>query len=172
MLQLLAMSQMMPFMAQLMGQGQQGQGGIDYASLLAPQPQESIGDMAMGLKQAQDPVGYANKMRSMPGYEWEEGGLFAEGRLDPVSRQANQGNSATNQVIRAGGSTAGGVTQEDLEGAALIQPRATPAHLLLTPTGMNSVRGKGMTGKQKQDYGDYANWAQAASKNYVKKGHF
>jgi hypothetical protein len=81
---------------------------------LAKQP--TVREAFSAQREAKDPVGWANKMRSIPGYEWGPGGAF-EGRraqdlYSPAAILATQGNTAENQLAQLGGRK--GITPEEM----------------------------------------------------------
>jgi len=84
-----------------------------YREQVAKQP--TIEEAYAAKRQAQDPVGWANKMRSIPGYEWNNpaGAFYNKPQLSPEAVLASQGNTAGNQWARQGG--AKGIDPEELK---------------------------------------------------------
>jgi hypothetical protein len=67
-------------------------------------PPETTLEKGTGFRYAQDPEGWMNKMRSMPGYEWNDpaGAFYNSPRMSPEATLASQGNNATNQWAQLG----------------------------------------------------------------------
>jgi hypothetical protein len=92
-----------------------GGGGYDFGQILQAlmsqyQPQESPSEALITKKMLQDPVGYYNKMASLPSNAPGSLSPFAPGgqfenvpRLTPAAQLASQGNTATNQWAQMGG---------------------------------------------------------------------
>ncbi len=81
------------------------------------QSQEPVSQTLTTQKMLQDPVGYANKMRSVPGFEWNnpEGAFYNRVKLSPEATLASQGNTATNQWAQQDGAKTGEGTPIDPE---------------------------------------------------------
>src|SRR5258705_8554016 len=81
------------------------------------QSQEPISQTLTTQKMLKDPVGYANKMRSVPGFEWNnpEGAFYNRVKLSPEATLASQGNTATNQWAQQDGAKTGEGTPIDPE---------------------------------------------------------
>jgi hypothetical protein len=67
-------------------------------------PPETFSEKAVGLQYAEDPVGWLNKMRSAPGYEWTNpaGAFYGRPQMSPEAVLASQGNTAANQWAQLG----------------------------------------------------------------------
>jgi hypothetical protein len=67
-------------------------------------PPETFSEKAVGLRYAEDPVGWLNKMRSAPGYEWTnpQGAFYGRPQMSPEAVLASQGNTAANQWAQLG----------------------------------------------------------------------
>lgn len=86
-----------------------GGGGDDQLAALLRglmerwQPRETVQEKLAGYKFAQDPVGWTNKLRSLPFSEWGPGGAFANRpQMSPEATLASQGNTAANQWAQLG----------------------------------------------------------------------
>jgi hypothetical protein len=111
---------------QLGGGGQYNLGQIMQA-IMSQQPQENLSESLTTRKMLQDPVGYYNKMASLPSNApgslsaFAPGGLF-EGRMaadtmTPAQIMASQGMTAKNQwasQMPAGSTTESGVDTDEL----------------------------------------------------------
>jgi hypothetical protein len=104
-----ALAQPDPVMQALLGVGRAN--GNDQTNQLLQtlveqwRPPETTSEKMETFARLSDPVGYANKARSVPGFEWNDpkGAFYNRPKLSPEATLASQGLNATNQWAQRGG---------------------------------------------------------------------